>query len=270
MREKRELQIENKIFTITNLADLIRLFVNQSNEIGNISREIKRQELVRKGLPELIISEGYIISGHVDIVLISSDNSKYNFSSEEFEEAIEILNSKKITGVELNFSEKISETRFVIKLSQSDSLSDSGYVFLEGKDKSWINVSMKRVEDFLISCKNQSVFIRKFKIPLIIGIIAILSFFLLNLIEFFIKTEVSFPKLVGNIFRDDLIYYIILFVMVTATPSVLIYRWLRKLYPVIELQTGPDSGKLLRERRNKLIIMTLAIIVPVVISVLLK
>ncbi len=227
IKERRELQIENKIFTIANLSDLIRLFINQANEIEDVSREIKRQELVRKGLPESIISEGYLNSGHYGIALISSDNSKYNFSSGDVEEAIGILNNKRIAGVELNFTEKVSETRFVIKLSQSGSMSDSGYVLLEGMDANWINSSQKRLEDFLTSCKNQTGIIMKFKIPLIVVIIAILSFFLLNLIEFFIRTEVSFPKIVGNIFRDDLIYYIILFVMVTATPAILIYRWLR-------------------------------------------
>lgn len=270
LKERRELQIENKIFTIANLTDLIRLFIRQSDELENKSAELKRQELVRKGLPETVISEGYLNSGHSDIALVSDDNSKYNFSSEELEEAIGILTSKRITEIELNFKEKVSETRFAVKLRQSGTVSDQGYVLLESNDIDWMNASLKVVEDFLTECKNQSVFIRKNKIPIIISIIAILSFFLLNLIEFFIKTEVSFPKIVGNIFRDDLIYYIILFVMVTATPSFLIYRWLRKLYPSIEIQTGPLSGKIQKEKRNKLLLVVLILIVPVVISILIR
>jgi hypothetical protein len=270
LKEKRELRIENKIFTIANLTDLIRLFSKQSNELENKSAEMKRQELIGKGLPESVISEGYLNSGHSYIELVSYDNSKYSFSSGEMEEAIGILKSKRIKEIELNFIEKASETRFTVKLRQSGTVSDQGYVLLESNDINWMNECLKGMEDFLFSCKNQSVFIRKNKIPIIISIIAILSYFLLNLIEFFIKTEVSFPKIVGNIFRDDLIYYIILFVMVTATPSVLIYRLLRKLYPSIEIQTGPQSGKVQKEKRKKMLLIVLIIIVPVVISVLLR
>lgn len=270
IKERKELHIENKIFTIANLTDLIRIFIKQTNELENKSTELKRQELVRKGLPESVISEGYLNSGHSDIALVSDDNSKYNFSSEEHEEAIGILISKRITEIELNFKEKVSETRFAVKLRQSGSHSDQGYVLLESNNINWMDASLKGMDDFLTECKNQSVFLRKNKIPIIVSIIAILSFFLLNLIEFFIKTEVSFPKIVGNIFRDDLIYYIILFVMVTATPSVLIYRWLRKLYPSIEIQTGPHSGQIQKEKRNKLLLIVLILIVTVVISVLLR
>lgn len=270
IKERKELQIENKIFTIANVTDLIRLFIKQSAEMENKSAELKRQELVRKGLPELGISEGYLFSSHSAIALVSDDNLQYNFSSGDIEEAIGILTNKRITEFELNFIEKVSETRYTVKLRQSGSISDKGYVLLEGNDINWINASMKGMEDVLTACKNQSVFIRKNRIPIIVSIIAILSFFLLNLIEIFIKTEVSFPKIVGNIFRDDLIYYIILFVMVTATPSFLIYKWLRKLYPSIEIQTGPLSGKIQKEKRNKLVLIVLILIVPVVISVLLR
>jgi hypothetical protein len=125
-------------------------------------------------------------------------------------------------------------------------------------------------KDLLLTCRNQSLVVTKFQIPIIVTIIGLLSFFLLNLTKFFIRTEVSFPKIVRNIFNDDLIYYIILFVFVSATPAVLIYRWLKKLYPAIEIQTGPLSGRLSNERRKKLLMMVLLIIVPVIISVLLR
>jgi hypothetical protein len=270
LKVKRELRIENKIFTIANLTDLIRLFIKHSIELENKSAELKRRELVRKGLPESVISEGYLNSGHSDIALVSEDNSKFNFSSGEVEEAIGILKSKRIKEIELIFIEKTSETRFAVKLRQSGSFSDQGYVLLESDDVDWMNACIKGMEEFLFRCKNQTVFIKKNKILIIVLIIAILSFFLLNLIEFFIKTEVSFPKIVGNIFRDDLIYYIILFVMVTATPSVLIYRWLRKLFPSIEIQTGPQSGKVQKEKRNKLLLIVLILIISVMISILIR
>lgn len=265
-KNRRELHIQNKIFNIANLADLIKLFINQSNETVKISEEIRRKKLLQKGLPEINISEGYFDASHSGILLTLTDKSKFNFAFDDFEEVLRILAMNSISEVELNFSEKVTGARFVINLRQSG----SGYVLVEGNEIIWVNESIKLVEDFLLTCQNQSLFIRKFKFPIISVIIAVLSYFLVNLIEFFIKTEVSFPKIVRSIFNDDILYYILLFVMISATPAVLIYRWLEKLYPVIEIRTGPKSANSEKDRRTKILFLVLIIIVPLVISVLLR
>ena len=262
VKEKRELQIDDKIFNINDLAELIRLFIVQSNEILEKHNEIRHQDLIRKGQAEN--------TSHSAIVLTSQENSNYSFTFEEADEAIKTLGNNLITEVELQFNEKVFESRFSVRLRQSGASQGSVYVHAEGRDTDWLNETIRIFKDLLDKCKNQTLFIRKFRIPIIVTTIGMLSFFLFNLIAFFIKTEVSFPKIVGKIFMDDLIYYLILFALVSATPAVLIFRWLKRLYPSVELQTGPYSGKLQNEKRIKLLLMVLLIIVPVVISVLLR
>lgn len=269
-KEKREIQIDNKIFSRSDLAGLLGMFIAQSNEILEKSKELRRQDLIREGWSETNIRDGYINTSYSGITLTSSDNSNYTYSLEESQEALKTLDEKIITEIELQFNEKVSETRFIVRLRHSFTKLGSSYVLAEGRDSDWLSETTKSFGDLLLSCRNQSVFVQKFRIPIVVTIVGLLSFLLVNFIKFFIKTEVSFHKIVANIFNDDLIYYIIIFALVSVTPAILIYRWLRKLYPDVELQTGPNSGKLQKERRNKIILLILAIVVPVVISFLIK
>jgi hypothetical protein len=270
INEKKELQIDNKIFTTSDIANLIMLFIGQSDKILEKSKEVRRKDLIREGWSEKNISEGYINTSHSGITLTSSDKSNYTFAFEDIDAAIKTLGDKTVTEVELQFSEKISECRFSAKLRHSAGFPGSSYILAEGKDSEWLNETFIVFKDLLEACRNQSTFVRKYRIPIIVAIIGLLSVFLVNFIKFFIKAEVSFPKIVANIFNDDLLYYVIIFAVVSATPAVLIYRWLKKLYPAVELQTGPDSWKLQKERRNKIILLFLAIIVPLAISFLIK
>jgi hypothetical protein len=268
LKVKKELQIDNKIFTKNDLANLFRLFIVRSNDILEKSKDLRRQELIREGWSEKNINESYINTSHSGITLTSSDNSNSIFSFEEIDEAIKTLEDKIITEVELQFAEKESECRFLVKLRHSGTYHGSSNIAAESKDSEWVNATMKMFEEFVAGRRDQSVFVKKFKIPIIVTIVGLFSLFLVNFIKFFIKAEVSFPKIVANIFKDDLGYYIVLFALVSATPAFLIYRWLKKLYPEVELQTGPDSGKLGKERRNKIFLLILAIIIPVIISFL--
>jgi hypothetical protein len=268
--EKQELQIDNKIFTKSDLAKLFRLFIRQSNEILDKSKEIKRQMLIRDGWSEKNITEGYINTSHSAITLTTSVNSYHTYSFEDLDIAIQTLDEQVITEVELQFAEKTSDCRLSVKLRHSGTNRLPGNITAEGMDSDWVNTSIKIFEDFLAECGNQSGFVRKYKYPIIITIIGLFSLFLVNFIKFFIKAEVSFPKIVSNIFKDDLIYYIVIFTVVSTTPAIMIYRWLKKLYPDVDIQTGPDSGKLQKERRNKIFLLIIAVIIPVVISFLIK
>jgi hypothetical protein len=54
--------------------------------------------------------------------------------------------------------------------------------------------------------------------------------------------------------------------LISATPAVLIYRWLIKLFPGIEIQTGLNYEHTKKERRNKLFLLAILIIVPTILS----
>jgi hypothetical protein len=263
---KREVRIENKIFIKDDVISLVKLFIKLSNEILDKSKEIKNKELIHEGWTETNISEKYINTSHSGIEFTSSDKSKYSFSFKEISEAKDVLDTKQIIEVELYFSENMLDSKFVLKLRHSDTFSGSSYALVEGEDSDWVNGTIKLLENFLITCRNQSIFVEKNKILIFGSTILLLILFLHNLIVFFIRTKVIFPKIVGNMFSENLIYVIMVLLLISATPAVLIYKWLIRLFPGIEIQTGPNSDHEKKERRIKLLLLAILIIVPTILS----
>ena len=264
--EKREVSIDNKIFTKNDIISLVQLFVKLSNEILDKSKEIKHKELIQEGWPEATISEKYINTSHSGIEFTSSDKSKYSFSFNEISEAKDILDTKQIIEIELYFNENVLDSKIVLKLRHSDTFSGSNYALVEGEDSDWVNGTIKLLKNFLVTCRNQSTFVEKNKILIFGSTILLLILFLHNLVVVFIRTKVIFPKIVGNMFSENLIYVIMVLSLISATPAVLIYKWLIKLFPGIEIQTGLNYDHAKKERRNKLFLLVILIIVPTILS----
>jgi hypothetical protein len=269
--EKREISIDNKIFTKDDVMSLIKLFNKLSNEILDKSKEIKRKELIQEGWKESNITERYIDTSHSSLELSASDNSKYTGTFEEILQANGILDNKKIVGISLYFTEHAFDSIFIIRIEQSisDFHLSSNYAEVEGQDKIWVNGTFKIVKDFLSNCRNQSMFVKKFQYLIMAFTVLILILFIRNLIEIFIKTKLIFPKIMGNLFTKDWIYFIIVSFLITLAPAVFIYNWLVKLFPRIEIQTGKDFQQIGKEKRIKLWLIVSLIIIPTIISFLL-
>jgi ribosomal protein S19 len=90
--------------------------------------------------------------------------------------------------------------------------------------------------------------------------------FLINLIKLFIRTKVIFPKIVGNIFTNELFYFIVLLALISVTPAIFIYQRLIKLYPAVEIQTRKEFDQSEKEKRLKLWVIISLIIVPTILS----
>jgi hypothetical protein len=264
--EKKEVSIDNKIFTKNDIISLVQLFVKLSNDILDKSKEIKHKELIQEGWPETNISEKYINTSRSGIEFTSSDKSKYSFSFKEISEAKDILDNKQIIEIELYFNENVLDSKIVLKLRHSDVYSGSSYALVEGEDSNWVNGTIRLLKNFLVTCRNQSTFVEKYKILIFGVMILLLIIFLHNLIVFFIRTKVIFPKIVGNMFSENIIYVIMVLALISATPAVLIYKWLLKLFPGIEIQTGLNYDHAKKERRNKLLLLAILIIVPTILS----
>jgi hypothetical protein len=266
LKVKQELLIDDKIFTKENIISLIELVVKSAEEILAKSTGVTHGNLEGESMPEIYTSGKHTYPGHSCIEFTTEDNLKLSFSFEEKKEAIEILNNKRIVEVELFFSENILNSKFMVKLRAMS----SSYFRIEGTDQEWVAGTIKLSKDFLAQCRPQSLFVKKFRIQIIAAIILLLTIFLLNIVQVFIKTQVSFPKIVGSMFREDLGYYIIFMILISAAPAVFIYRWLRNLFPIVDIQTGEDSNYALRNRRMKLLLIASVIILPTILSFLLR
>lgn len=266
LKEKKELIIRNKIFTKNDLLSLIRLFIKLSNDILDKSREIKRNDLINEGYNEQNITEPYINTSQSCIEIAYSDNSIYNGTIEEFKETDAILAGKKIVEVDLYFKENVFNSRFIIKIRHSHPFSTSSYVTVEGEDRTLVDGTTGMIGEFLSTCRNQSLIIKKLKILIIASTDIILMVFLINLIKLFIRTKVIFPKIVGNIFTSELFYFVVLLAVISVTPAIFIYQRLKKLYPEVEIQTRKEFGQSEKEKRIKLWVIISLIIIPTILS----
>ncbi|MGC1390146.1 MAG: hypothetical protein WA816_03855 [Bacteroidales bacterium] len=272
IKEKREFSIDNKIFTREDVLELIKLFGIFSNEILKKSKEIKLRDLIQEGWKETDITERDLDTSYSNLEFTFYGNSTYSGTLVDISDDIFIPADKKIVEINFCFSERQLDSNFRIKIghSDSDSYASSSYVSVEGQDRIWVNETIKRVVDFILNCKNQSVFAKKFQILIIVSTILTLNFFLLNLIKLFIKINHLFPKIVNNWFTRYLILFAIVSTLITAMPAVFISGWFKKLFPRIEIQTGKDFQQIKNEKRKKCLIIISIIIIPTIISFLLR
>jgi hypothetical protein len=272
IKEKREFSIDNKIFTKGDILLLIKLFGKLSTEILDKSKQIKYKDLIQKGWKESDIKEIDIDTSYSNLIFTSYDNSTFSRPLEDILKDNDILDNKKIVEINLNFSERVLNSQFLIRIkhTESDSYSSSSYVSVEGQDKTWVNATARLVEDFLSNCKSQSEFVSKFQIPIMGITIFMLVFFMFNLTELFIKTNLSFPRMIDNMFNKHLISFIIVSFLIVTAPAFLIKERFKKLFPRIEIQTGKSFSQIRKEKRKKLLIIVSIILIPTVISYLLR
>lgn len=270
LSEKKELLIDNKIFTIDELLVLINLFVKQASEILNESKEAKRRELIGEGWPESNITEKHLNTCHAGLELTSSENDKFTFKFEEITDAAKILNTRNIIEVEMYYSDNVLNSKLLIKLRHSNKSPGSSYAVVESENSEWVKTTARSLENFLNSCRDQTSFFKKNKTVIITITTLIMIFLLYNLIDFFIRTKVMFPKIAGSMYRESFVYVIVILGLISATPAILIYRWLNNLFPGVEIQTGENIQNLINRRRTKLVLMTLLVIIPAILSYLLR
>jgi hypothetical protein len=254
---KRELLIKNKIFTTSDILSLIKLFISFSSPD-------------QENINEDDFSESYNNTTHSHLEFTFSDHSIHTLKFEEFSIVREMLEKNKIIEVSLFYSENLSGTRFVIKIRESDTNSGSGYVIIERHNSELAVKMMEQIEDLLSTCKDQPAFVKKFRIPIIAITDLILMFFLFNIVELFIRNRVIFPRIVGNMLTNDLIFVVFILCIIAATPSLYIFQLLDRLFPEIELQTGRNPKMLENGKRYKLWIIISVLIIPAVVSYLLR
>jgi len=272
IKEIKEISIDNKIFTKDDILNLIMLFVKQSNAIIDKSKELRSNELILEGRKESTVKQRETDLSNSKLVFISSDSSIYSCTPEEILKENDIL--EKLAVVEMNFYffEHVFDSQFVfrIKYSGSDSISSSSYFFVEGQDKNWVNETTRLVQDFLSGCRSQSRFFSKFQTPVLVITIFLIDFFLYNLIKLFIRTNLSFPRMIDNMFTRHMISFIIVSSLISATPSVFIKEWLIKIFPRIEIQTGKPIQQIKKEKRKKLLIIVAEILILSIVAFLLR
>jgi hypothetical protein len=272
VKDKREILIDNKVFTKDDIISLAKLFIKCSDEILARSKAITRVELIQERGDESRIKESDLNKGYSKLEFTSSDNNHYSFTSNDLSDIIDIQDSKRIVEINFQFWETVLKSRFTIIIKQTDAKTRPGssYAGIESEDSIWADTTMKSAEDFFAACRIQSNLLRKFSFILLPAIILIVNLFLKNLIELIGSRMHLFHKWVMTSLTSDWVFVIIVLTLFTAFPVIFFYQRLINLWPRVELQTGKDYLKIESGRRNKLLIIASLIIIPAVISFLLR
>jgi hypothetical protein len=270
LAEKREFLIDNKIFTREDVISLIRLFIKGSYDILDKSKETKRKVLIQKGWNESDIKDSDVNMSHSRLEFTFHDKSKYSGTTEDVTEIINILSNKETVEINLYFFELVSDSSFIIRIIHSDSDEYPSYAIVEGQDSDWVIRTFKTIEVYFSKCRNQSRFIKKCSFIIIPVTILTLNFFLINMLVYIIRKMHLLPKFVINAMAGDWIFFLVVLSFITLLPALLIFDRARKLWPGIEIQTSGDFQEIEEEKHNKLWMMIAFIIIPTIISFLLR
>lgn len=252
IKESRSLFISNKIFTSDDIRALSLLFKKQLNEILDKCKETEREELKSKKLDDNFIEEAIKNIGLIDVELTSSDGSQYAGTIEDIMEAEDFLNSNKLIKIKFYFGERSTASMIFITIEHS--FSRACQLSIEGFDRTWVNGSIKKFDDFFKNCKDQSYIIRKYGWVIVVVTFLLISALFLNLFDFIFYIIQSHKNNQGEVISIFEGMNIVSFVGVTlfsASLTDMIYRSLRKLWPTIELQTGKDFHKIEKIKRDR-------------------
>jgi hypothetical protein len=78
-----------------------------------------------------------------------------------------------------------------------------------------------------------------------------------------------FSKYAIESLTSDWRFFVLLLSLITVSPSLLIYKRLRKLWPGVEIQTGKDFRLIEKDKRKILLTIASIIIIPALVSYLL-
>jgi len=267
LKEKKELIIENKIINANDLISLINNLHKLSNEILEVANETGDNNLVHNSSEKPLIKDNETNKGHSRLEFTSTDHSKFTGSFEDTGEINIFLETRKIIEINIYFIEPILNSSFLIRIKNSDS--SPVYVKVEGQNKIWVNKAISKIDDFFSGCKNQSGFAKKYGIFVILISILLFNFFLNNSMEIVARRMHIFQKYAMQSLSGDWRFYIILLSLITISPSLLLYKRLREIFPGIEIQTGKNFGEIEKAKRNKVRIVALIILIPALITYLL-
>jgi len=265
--EKKELLIDNKVFTKDDIISLINLIIKNSKEILDKSKEARRQDFIQKDWKEAYINENDIDTSHSRLEFTSSDHLKYTGTFEEKSDLNDILDKKIITEINLYFTEQVLTSSVLIRIKNSDI--SPVYVKVEGQDSKWVNETVISFKDFFSHCRDQSSLVKKSGILIVLLTIVFLNFFLNSTLELIAQMMHLFSKYAIESLTSDWRFFIIILSAITFSPSMLVYKRLRELWPGIEIQTGKDYRLIEKNKRNKLLLISSIIILPAIISYLL-
>jgi hypothetical protein len=238
IREKRRLSFNLKIITpqtIRSFSDIIE------KEISSLSPSEE--------------SDCYIMYS-VD----ATDNTSFESQSNDIFKENQIIENRVIRKVNMRFYTKNNSKNIEVQLIHliNDENSEN-YISVSGDEPNWVNGVLSRLSQILDNTQNQSKFTVQFS-----GYFLSILFILAN-VEYF---RLIFDKLGKTPYEIVAFINVLGFPIATFIGAIQLNSYIKKLWPDIELQTGPMYLQFAATKRNKMQWVMVSIILPILLTVI--
>lgn len=234
INESRKLKITERIFTRQNIESLAKVIANQAT-LAQHSKDAR------------ILFSAY-----------SRDNSTFSSKDLSLFDDESLIFVKDIERIRLKFNSYSAESSIDIELTHGNS-SYGNQVVVEGTDSHWVNGTLKQIEELIQSFSPQESFFIKYETAVQIILALGIGILYQRLLNFIPVSPPSGPRPDWAIRVNTLItaipygYKIVSYLPALVGgwfPAKFAYSKLRNLWPLIELQIGPEHYQIEKSRRK--------------------
>ncbi len=258
MKYSKPLKISGKVLKVDDVERLSSIVESEFSKSNLPSKKVKKGEIDPCVISVMLpASKKYILRGD-DEMQYESDDKDEVFTKHG------PLATSRIIAVEMSFEDRNEDKGISIKLNHGSEVSETGNrIVVSSNDETWTDGIYKKAETILGECKDQTVFTWKYRLGL---------FFLISAIMGLILSEavVIFSHFIWNAAIDVQSFAVMFafsFLFISASISPVLVGRIERMYPNVELVTGPDHLRpeaIGRKRLDKWIEL---VIVPLVISI---
>jgi hypothetical protein len=249
--ESRKVRIQNRIITLADARRLASVLVAKYNETKADGKN------ARIKLSVTCVDESQFDSKSIDL-----------FSDES------VIASKRVSSIELSYSSYDSNQEILVSLHHGRS-DYQNYVTISGLDSTWVNGTLKKLEEIISGFTPQNQFLTKYKqvLQFVFALgIGSLYFHFIDLIP--VAPVEGKPewatKLASALKGFELLFLLLKYMlafMVGIWPALYLMATLEKLWPSVEVQIGPEHTFVEKQRRAWMAGAFLVGIVPLLTSV---
>ncbi|RLI78369.1 hypothetical protein DRP07_11150 [Archaeoglobales archaeon] len=215
------------------------------------------EKLIATALEDIPPEEKIILS-------IEGDKKTYEINTvSEALEVPEILENERVIGIKLTYYS--TDRGIDIRLYHKK---DYNYIDIRGTEKKWVDAKCKEFEDMVNTWKSHNKLVYIFSTPnavlavysvlIIVSLMLLiypLAYKLLLLLKLSQRAQVGVGTTIAWVIAMILNFYI--------------FHIMEELFPVVEIQTGPDHLQHEKYKRRKLGVLFAIVIIPTILNILL-
>lgn len=250
--ESRNLRINDRIVTIADVRRLASVVIAKCEETRASGK-----------------------NAHIKFSAICFDDSQFNSKDIELFSDHSVISSKRVSEIIINYISYDANQDISIALSHGGG-DYRNYVRISGADSTWVNGTLRMLEDIISGFKPQSRLFTEYK-----GIIEFVFALSIGLMWIYLIDLIPIPPLKGDppewtiklasaLKGFELLFYFLRYVLaywVGIWPADYLMAKLKQLWPSIELQIGPEHTFIEKRRRAWLVTTILVGMVPLLTSV---